>query len=219
MGFRYVFTNLSKRRKELFSLIPPQIKRKTTLAGATQTGTPLHFGRAPECGVANPVRARTVAPRAGTCETSLRTFRQSAESRQPLCGMHPRASKRGVRKRRFFRAVRRNAQDPFFRRKEKSEEGRMGFPLCTNKLQQWVQRTFPLRPPQFKRKTYNPIHPQYPHQMSPSTPKAAAQTGGRFPNTYSCSSSASSCTDTVEIFTTRSPSPMRITITPAALRL
>ena len=48
------------------------------------------------------------------------TFRQCGESRQPLCGMHPRASKRGVRKRRFFCRL-------FFRRKEKSEEGRMGF--------------------------------------------------------------------------------------------
>jgi len=175
-------------------LIPPQIKRKTSLAGATQTGTPFHFRRAPECGVANPVRARTVAPRSQTlffidrnpfgdqpkaqvaspsrtraskreCHAAVSkrpsrpssvgrlrartssareqpisassrnlryhapSFRQCAESRQPLCGMHPRVFKRGVRKRRFFRAVRRNAQDPFFRRKEKSENSLNGLPL------------------------------------------------------------------------------------------
>ena len=48
MGFRYVPTNLSKRRKELFPLSLPQIKRKTTPAGAIQATVPPTFMRAPQ---------------------------------------------------------------------------------------------------------------------------------------------------------------------------
>jgi len=72
--------------------------------------------------------------------------------------MHPRVLKRGVRKRRFFCRL-------FFRRKEKSENGLNGLPLCSHKSQQKAQRTlFPLRPPQTKRKTTNPT---FPHPRNP----------------------------------------------------
>ena len=186
--------NLSpiRRKPSCACFTRPRLKARVH-GGSRRGGDPPPYGRAPECGVANPVRARTVAPRAQTrvithkpfgnppkapCMSPSRiraskrechaaaskrpsrppsvgrlrartssareqpisassrnlryhapSFRQCAESRQPLCGMHPRVFKRGVRKRRFFRAVRRNAQDPFFRRKEKSENSLNGLPL------------------------------------------------------------------------------------------
>jgi len=90
-AFRYEQSNFNIRRKELFPLSRSQIKRKTTLAGATQTGTPFHFRRAPECGVANPVRARTVAPRSRTLSfIDRQTFRQCGESRSAASLTHSR---------------------------------------------------------------------------------------------------------------------------------
>jgi len=91
--------------------------------GSIETAEPQNPTRAPECGAANPVRARTVAPRSQTAPfTAHKPFANAAKAvvKIPSCG---RAFKRGASTENFS----------FGRSLFSSQEKRLENPTCTNK--------------------------------------------------------------------------------------
>jgi len=98
MGFPLCTNKLQQWAKRTIS---PQLIANQTgnlLAGAIQTGTPFPFRRAPECGAANPVRARTVAPRAGTCVITHKPFGNPPKAVSRFAGCIPASSNAGCGK-------------------------------------------------------------------------------------------------------------------------
>jgi len=81
-------------------MIPSRIRasKRECHAGAILTAKPPTLSRAPECGVANPVRARMVAPRAQTRVITHKPFGNAPKAVSRFAGCIPASSSAGCGK-------------------------------------------------------------------------------------------------------------------------
>ena len=132
----------------------PRLKARVH-GGSRRGGDPPPYGRAPECGAANPVRARTVAPRSQTHSfIDRQTFRQFGESRSENTFMRPRLQARRIRPKLLF------WPKPFLFAREKAGKPHLhkqrGKPTTSYTYNRLNKCTFPLSLPHIKRKTTSP---------------------------------------------------------------
>ena len=151
------FANMAKAILHLLHAPAPQSAGARRQPPRRRSASPM---RAPECGVANPVRARTVAPRSRTCVITHNPFGNPPKAVSRFAECIPASSNAGCGKGGSFERSEGTLKTLSFAGKKSRKRDEWAFLYVQTNFSSRRKELFPLIRSQIERVTYNLIYPQ-----------------------------------------------------------